>query len=58
MTKTGEQFAPYDSADYHVDIRDAAAYLEAAVEEADDDPAYIAQALAAIYQGSCSWQDR
>ena len=48
MTKTGEQFAPYDSADYLVDIDDAAAYLEAALEEADDNPAYIAQALGTI----------
>ena len=48
MTKPGEQFAPYDSADYLVDIHDAAAYLEAALEEADDDPAYIAQALGTI----------
>jgi probable addiction module antidote protein len=48
MTKTGEPFAPYDSADYLVDIHDAAAYLEAALEEADDDPAYIAQALGTI----------
>jgi probable addiction module antidote protein len=48
MTKTGEQFAPYDSADYLVDIEAAAAYLEAALEEADDDPAYIAQALGTI----------
>jgi probable addiction module antidote protein len=48
MTKTTEQFAPYDSADYLVDIEAAAAYLEAALEEADDDPAYIAQALGTI----------
>jgi probable addiction module antidote protein len=48
MTKTDEPFAPYDSADYLVDIHDAAAYLEAALEEADDDPAYIAQALGTI----------
>ena len=48
MTNTGEQFAPYDSADYLVDIEAAAAYLEAALEEADDDPAYIAKALGTI----------
>jgi probable addiction module antidote protein len=48
MTKTGERFAPYDSADYLVDIEAAAAFLEAALEEADDDPAYIAQALGTI----------
>ena len=39
MRKTGEQFAPFDGADYLVDIAAAAAYLEAALEEADDDPA-------------------
>jgi probable addiction module antidote protein len=48
MTKSPEQFAPYDSADYLVDIEAAAAYLEAALEEADDDPASIAQALGTI----------
>ena len=48
MTNTTEQFAPYDGADYLVDIEAAAAYLEAALEEADDDPAYIAQALGTI----------
>ena len=41
MTNTGEQLAPYDSADYLVDI-------EAALEEADDDPAHIAEALGTI----------
>jgi probable addiction module antidote protein len=48
MGKTGEQFAPYDCADYLVDIEAAAAYLEAVLEEADDDPAYMAQALGTI----------
>jgi probable addiction module antidote protein len=48
MTKATEQFAPYDSADYLVDVEAAAAYLKAAVEEAGDDPAYIAQALGTI----------
>ncbi|HWL44081.1 MAG TPA: addiction module antidote protein [Ilumatobacter sp.] len=48
MSKKREQFAPYDSADYLVDIDDVAAYLEAALEEADDDPAFIAHALGTI----------
>lgn len=48
MSNKREQFAPYDSADYLLDIEDVAAYLEAALEEADDDPAFIAQALGTI----------
>jgi probable addiction module antidote protein len=48
MSNTTEKFSQYDSADYLVDIEDAAAYLEAALEEAGDDPATIAQALGAI----------
>jgi probable addiction module antidote protein len=48
MGKTSENFAPYETSDYLVDIQDAAAYLEAALEEAGDDPAYIAQALGTI----------
>ena len=47
MSKT-EKFARYDSADYLIDIEAAAAYLEAALEEAGDDPAFIAQALGTI----------
>lgn len=45
MAKNAEQFAPYDTANYLGEIEDVAAYLEAALEEADDDPALIAQAL-------------
>ncbi len=48
MSKTTEKFAPYDTADYLVDIEDAAAFLEAALEESGEDPAYIAQALGTI----------
>ena len=48
MTTTSDQFARYDTADYLVDIHDAAAYLEAAMEEAGDDSVYIAQALGTI----------
>ena len=48
MTKTTETFSPYDSADYLVDIETPAAYLEAALDEAGDDSAVIAQALGAI----------
>jgi probable addiction module antidote protein len=48
MRKTPEQFALYDSADYLVDIADAAAHLEAALEEVDDDATCIAHALGTI----------
>lgn len=48
MNKTTETFSPYDSADYLADIETAAAYLEAALDEAGDDPAAIAQALGTI----------
>jgi probable addiction module antidote protein len=42
------QFGPYDAADYLASIEDAAAYLEAAIEDGRDNPALIAQALGAI----------
>lgn len=48
MTKTTETFSPYDSADYLVDVETVAAYLEAALDEAGDDSAVIAQALGTI----------
>ncbi len=48
MSKQTETFAPYDSADYLTDIRDVAAFLEAAIEEAGDDAAFVAQALGTI----------
>lgn len=48
MTKTTETFSPYDTADYLEDVGGAAAFLEAVLEEAGDDPAFIAQALGAI----------
>lgn len=48
MSKTTEHFSRYDGADYLDDIESAAAYLEAALEEAGDDPAFIAQALGTI----------
>lgn len=48
MSKTTEKFSRYDSADYLVDIEDTAVYLEAVLEEAGDDPAFIAQALGSI----------
>lgn len=48
MSKPPEGFALFDSADYLSSIEDVAASLEAAVEEAGDDPAFIAQALGTI----------
>ncbi|MEQ1601116.1 MAG: addiction module antidote protein [Methylophilaceae bacterium] len=40
--------APYDSAEYLKTDEDMAAYLEACIEEAADDPVIIAQALGTI----------
>jgi probable addiction module antidote protein len=48
MSTTPETFAPFDTADCLDDIDAAAAYLEAALEEAGDDPAFVAQALGTI----------
>ena len=48
MSKKSETFNRFDSADYLGSIEDAATYLEAALAEADDDPAFIAQALGTI----------
>ena len=48
MTTTSDRFARYDTADCLVDIHDAAAYVDAAAEEAGDDFVYVAQALGTI----------
>lgn len=48
MSKTTETFSAYDGAAYLTGIEDVAAYLETALEEGGDDPAFIAQALGAI----------
>jgi len=48
MGKTTETFGRFDSADYLKTVDDAAAYLEATIDEAGDDPAFIARALGAI----------
>jgi probable addiction module antidote protein len=48
MSEKTETFSRYDTADYLADIQDAAAYLEAALEEAGGDPAFIAEALGTI----------
>lgn len=43
-----ETFSRYDTAEYLTSVEDVAAYLEAVIEEAGDDPAFIAQALGNI----------
>lgn len=48
MSEENAVFTPYDTADYLTSRQDAAAYLEAAIEQAGDDPAFIAQALGTI----------
>ena len=45
---SSESFTPYDPADYLSAIDDVAAYLEAAIDEAGDDPAVVTQALGVI----------
>jgi probable addiction module antidote protein len=48
MAKSTEEFARFDAADYLRTPADAAAYLEAALEESGDDPAAVARALGTI----------
>jgi probable addiction module antidote protein len=43
-----EGFARFDVADYLTSPSDAALFLQAAIEEAGDDPTYVAAALGAI----------
>jgi len=40
-----ETFSAYDTADYLKSREDVVAYLEACMEEGDDDPAFVAAAL-------------
>jgi DNA-binding phage protein len=57
MGDQSERFTCYDSADYLTGMEDVAAYLEAAIDESGDDPAFIAQALGAIARvTSGSWR--
>ncbi len=48
MSTDAETFTPFDTANYLDTVEDVAAYLEAVIDEADDDPAVIAQALGSI----------
>jgi probable addiction module antidote protein len=43
-----EKFAPYDTTDYLKTTEDMAYYLEAVLEEAGDDAAFISKALGTI----------
>ncbi|HEY1888987.1 MAG TPA: hypothetical protein VGG63_01170 [Steroidobacteraceae bacterium] len=43
--RTKETFSRWDAADYLKSEEDMAAYLQACIEEAPDDPAFIAAAL-------------
>lgn len=46
MAKT--EFKPYDSAEYLQSLEDIAYYLEAVLEDAGDDPAFITHAFGVI----------
>lgn len=48
MNTNTETFAPFDAANYLNTVEDIAAYLEAVIDESDDDPAVIARALGTI----------
>jgi len=48
MSTDAETFSPFDTANYLTTVEDVAAYLEAIIEEADDDPTAIARALGPI----------
>lgn len=48
MNRDAEIFDRYDSADYVNTFDDVALYLEALIDEGEDDPRMIAQALGAI----------
>lgn len=43
-----EKYAPFDAADYLVDLDDVAVYLEIALEESGDDPTALPRALGVI----------
>jgi probable addiction module antidote protein len=48
MGTRGASFSRFDAADYLTNVDEVVAYLEAIVEEADDNPALIAQALGVV----------
>lgn len=48
MTSQGEEYLPFDAADYLDSIEDVASYLEIALEESADDPRAVPRALGVI----------
>lgn len=48
MTPKTQTFSRFDTADYLSSVEEVAAYLEAVIEEGQDDPALITQALGTI----------
>ncbi len=48
MSTPTQTFSTFDPADYLESFEDVVAYLEAVIDEGDDDPAVITQALGAI----------
>ena len=48
MTSQGEEYLPFDAADYLDGIEDVASYLEIALEESADDPRAVPRALGVI----------
>lgn len=48
MSTNTETFAPFDAANYLNTVEDVAAYLEAIIDENDDDPTVVARALGSI----------
>ncbi len=48
MSTCPETFSAFDSADYLNSFEDVVAYVEAVIDEGDDDPALITQALGTI----------
>ncbi len=48
MSTPNQTFTTFDPADYLDSFEDVVAYLEAVIDDGDDDPAVITQALGAI----------
>lgn len=48
MTKRSVTFSHFDAADYLQSEEDISLYLDACIEEAGDDPAFIARALGVV----------
>ncbi|RMG55918.1 MAG: putative addiction module antidote protein [Gammaproteobacteria bacterium] len=48
MKVSGIELAPWDSAEYLQDVEDIREYLQACLEEAGDDPTFVAHALGVV----------